>query len=349
MQTRFLRYLHANVPDDFSEFNCISSTRRFMPTAMHWFYEYNHPLILNEYNTIFNIFNQIRQQFYNTLQKNKHGFNIRLVNYLQSKLTLMKLKINNIPRVNTVATLEKFYQDLDLNETDFYGNHLKLLRFNFKAHQALLDISKTVLGFTYLESAKFATGTSPYFREDVNTIFIPLTLLQPPIYNWHLDDVFKYSSLGFLIAHEMFHGFDEKGLLIDATGYERLVNFRNNNYFNASFNCLLESNPTIINEKIADISGLHYAYRVYFDSHPEALRDTLRVYNYEIPKVQLFFLNFAQFFCGSLTKEQIQSMTEHGSDRERVMQALHHLPEFANTYHCSRSQRSSLETCRLWR
>ncbi|TMW48973.1 hypothetical protein DOY81_005945 [Sarcophaga bullata] len=121
LQTRFLRYLHSNAPDDFSEVDCISSARRFMPTAMHWLYEYHHPELNNEHATIYEIFNKVRQQFSKTILKNKHGFNDQLVMHLYNKLVNMKIKINNIPRVNTLATLEWFYQDLDLHEEDFYG------------------------------------------------------------------------------------------------------------------------------------------------------------------------------------------------------------------------------------
>ena len=350
LEIRFLWYLHLQGPDNFYEIECLSNVRGLMSTAMHWLYEQLHPSLLNEYDSIYEIFNNLRQLFGKTIQKNKHGFNTTIVQHLKNKLDHMKLKLNNIPRVDTVATLEKFYQELVLNELDFYGNFLKLLRFNFKARLALLDKTKTILGFSYLERPDTGPSSSPFFVQDSNTVFLPLTLLQQPIYHRDLSDIYKYSSLGFLIAHEMFHGFDDTGILINANGTISLINYEENPLFNASLHCLLEINPTVISEKIADISGLRYAYQAYFDTHPESLNSTLRIYGNEMPMTQVFFLNFAQFFCGDLSPDQIDAMAEHGADRERVMDALANFPEFSKVFQCSRHHRLyPQETCHLWR
>lgn len=350
LEIRFLWYLHVRGPTNFLEVDCLSSIRSLMPTAMHWLYEQQNPDLVKEYDTIYEMFSNLRKFFGKTIQKNIHGFNSTIVQHLQTKLDHMKLKLNNIPRVDTIATLEKFYKDLDLNALDFYGNFLKLLRFDFKTHLDLLDKNKRILGSTYLEEADTGPSSSPFFIQSVNTVFIPLTLLQQPVYHGHLDDVYKYSSLGFLIAHEMFHGFDDTGLLTNANGTISLINYDENAVFNASLNCLMEINPTVISEKIADISGLRYAYQAYFDTYPDAVNQTIRLYGKVMPMTQVFFLNFAQFFCGNLTSNQMEAIVDHGADRERVMDALGHFPEFAKAYQCSRNDRLYLqETCHLWR
>ncbi|XP_046803209.1 membrane metallo-endopeptidase-like 1 [Lucilia cuprina] len=350
LEIRFLWHLHQDGPANFLDEDCLSSTRSLMSTAMHWLYEEQHPELAREYASIYEMFNNVRKHFNNTIIKNNHGFNATVIEYLQNKINNMKLRLNNIPRSGTVATLEKFYQPLDLDAEKFYENHLKLLRFNFEARQQLLNSKTTILDFTYLENSETGSSSSPFFVQNANYIFVPLTLLQPPIYSPDMDDIYKYSSLGFLLAHEMFHGFDDSGLLTDANGSMSLIQFEENPLFNASFNCLLELNPLVISEKIADVSGLRYAYQAFFDANPDARTKTRRIYGQEISMSKVFFLNFAQFFCGNTSPDEFSSMSDHGSDRERVTDALTHFPEFAKTFSCSRQHRMyPHDACHLWR
>ncbi|XP_065365045.1 membrane metallo-endopeptidase-like 1 [Calliphora vicina] len=350
LEVRFLWHLHQDGPANFVAEDCLASTRSLMPTAMHWLYEQHHPELAQEYTAIYEMFNNVRKHFNNTVIKNNHGFNATVIKYLQDKINNMKLRLNNIPRTNTIATLEKFYQPLNLDAEKFYENHLKVLRFNFHIRRALLSSKTTILDFTYLENGETGSSSSPFFVQNANHVFVPLTLLQPPIYSPDLDDIYRYSSLGFLLAHEMFHGFDDSGLLTDANGSMSLMQFEENPLFNASFNCLLELNPIVISEKIADVSGLRYAYQAFFDANPDALNKTRRIYGAEISLSKVFFLNFAQFFCGDNTPEEFSSMSDHGSDRERVTDALTHFPEFAKAFGCGRHHRLyPHDACHLWR
>ncbi|KAM7348548.1 neprilysin-2-like [Cochliomyia hominivorax] len=350
LEIRFLWHLHRGGPTNFYRVDCLANTRGLIPTALHWLYEQQHPELLAEYDSIYDIFNNVRKHFNNTIIANKHGFNKTVIQYLQTKLNSMQLRLNNIPRIDTINILEKFYENLNLHEEQFYENHLKLLRFNHQARLNLLGPSKPILDVTYLENEETGSSSSPFFVQSANTVFIPLTLLQLPIYSPGLDDIYKYSSLGFLLAHEMFHGFDDSGLLSNASGSMTLIQFEDNPLFNASYNCLLEINPTVISEKIADTSGLHYAYKAFFQTHPDAYTKTRRIYGHEIPLTKVFFLNFAQFFCGNTSPEEFDAMSDHGSDRDRVTDALANFPEFAKVFECSRNDRLyPHDSCRLWR
>lgn len=51
-----------------------------------------------------------------------------------------------------------------------------------------------------------------------NQIVFPAALLQPPIYDANADPAVNYGAIGFIIGHEILHGFDDRGRKIDAQG-----------------------------------------------------------------------------------------------------------------------------------
>ncbi|XP_073829426.1 neprilysin-2-like [Musca autumnalis] len=357
LEIRFLWHVHLKGPENFMEEDCLSSTRSLLPLAMHWIYEQQKPEILEETSKIHQLFSNIIRQLKQQLRQNTHGFNETIMSYLLNKLDHIQLKIGNLPRINTVPVLENHYAELTLNVSDFYGNHLKLLAFNVRALHVGNNntLSSNASEYFHLESYETGSSSSPYFIQRSNIVIIPVTALQRPIYHPSFEDIYKYSSLGFLLAHEILHGFDYTGLEVDINGKLNTPQYNNilaNDNFDDNFQCLRELNPYVIDEKIADVSGLRYAYETFFNLHPESLNKTRLVYGIQMPLKKLFFLNFAQFFCGITTSdaEDLISTSEHGMDSDRVNDALAHFPEFAQVYSCKADSRlQSSRSCHLWR
>ncbi|XP_061402708.1 neprilysin-2-like [Musca vetustissima] len=358
LEIRFLWHVHIKGPENFMEEDCMSSTRSLLPLAMHWIYEQQKPELLQEQSKIHELFQNIIKQFKKQLQQNTHGFNETILTYLLNKLDHIQLKIGNLPRINTVAVLEQHYANLTLNVSDFYGNHLKLLAFNFRAvHLANNNtLSTNASHYFHLENYETGSSSSPYFIQRSNIVIIPVTALQRPIYHPSLEDIYKYSSLGFLLAHEILHGFDYTGLEVDINGKLNTAQYNNilaNTNFDDNYQCLRQLNPYVIDEKIADVSGLPYAYDTFFSLYPEALNKTRQIYGIQMPLKKLFFLNFAQFFCGITTSDSddyLLSTSEHGMGSDRVNDALTHFPEFAKEYNCGAASRlQTARSCNLWR
>uniref|UniRef100_A0A1I8MJQ6 Peptidase family M13 n=1 Tax=Musca domestica TaxID=7370 RepID=A0A1I8MJQ6_MUSDO len=357
LEIRFLWHLNLKGPEDFSKEDCLSSTRSLLPMAMHWIYEQKNPEILQESTKIRELFNNLVKEFKQQLEQNNHGFNETILSYLLNKLDHIQLKIGNLPRIDTVPVLERHYANLTLNVSDFYGNHLKLLAFSVQSlHLGNNNtLSTNASHYFHLESYETGSSSSPYFIQRSNIVIIPVTALKTPIYHPSYEDIYKYSSLGFLLAHEILHGFDYTGLEVDISGKLNTPQYNNilaNTNFDNNYQCLRKLNPYVIDEKIADISGLRYAYNTFFNLQPEALNRTRQIYGMSMSLKKLFFLNFAQFFCGVTTSdtEDAISTSEHGMDSDRVNDALAHFPEFAKEYNCG--EKSRLQTprsCNLWR
>lgn len=57
-----------------------------------------------------------------------------------------------------------------------------------------------------------------YFQPTANQIVFPAGILQPPFFDFTLDDAVNYGLIGAVIGHEITHGFDDQGRRYDAEG-----------------------------------------------------------------------------------------------------------------------------------
>ncbi|XP_005189466.1 neprilysin-1 [Musca domestica] len=354
LEIRFVWYMRRQRPPIFTPEGCIVPTRGHLSLAMHWIYEQQKPHIAEVVPEIQKIFENIIKTFKSHLQKNENAFNASTLQFLLSKLDKLQLKVGNLPRWNTTDILEDYYHGLNISRTDFYGNHLKLLAFHV-TNRKLFYTTTNSSNYYHMEEYETAASPSPYYIHKANMVMLPSTAIQRPLYHDGHEDVYKYSSLGFLLSHEMLHAFDINGLEVDGNGKLNstpYLDMLSNSKFKHQLQCLRQLNPLVINEKISDVSGLQYAYETFFSIHPDmGEREQKRLlHGNEMSLGKLFFLNFAQFFCGSTSSFYYVNIEEHGSDRDRVNDAVKHFPEFAKVFNCSASNRMRVnQTCNLWR
>ncbi|XP_073829425.1 endothelin-converting enzyme homolog [Musca autumnalis] len=352
LQIRFLWHMRKQRPPIFTAEGCIVPTRGLLALAMHWIYEQQKPQIEEEIPGIQKIFENIKKQFKVALQRNEKGFPPTSQQFLMDKLDQLQLKVGNLPRWNTVAILEDHYKNLSLSVSDFYGNHLKLLAYDVNNKKFFYKLSNAS-NYFHLEEYDTATSPSPYFIHKANMVVLPSSAVQRPLYHPGHEDLYKYSSMGFLLAHEMLHAFDINGLEMDSMGKlnsSQYENILSNSKFDKQLQCLRRLNPMVINEKLSDISGLQYAYETFFSEHMDAENRTRLIFRQEMPFPKLFFLNFAQFFCGSSSSFYFVNVNEHGNDRDRVNDAVANFPEFTKVFKCSQESRlQANQSCNLWR
>ncbi|XP_016983095.1 LOW QUALITY PROTEIN: neprilysin-1-like [Drosophila rhopaloa] len=215
-----------------------------------------------------------------------------------------------------------------------------------------------------------------YFNMD-NSIYIMAGLLHPPVYHRSWPDSLKFGTLGYLVGHELTHGFDTLGSTFDGTGQERnwwskkseavfqeraqcyVDHF--SNYLIPEINHKIKGNETK-DENIADAGGLREALAAY-RSHMKQLQksgennETLTPQNEQMPGLdlspeQLFFLGFAQLWCANYEQEDYweELKNEHTSDKYRVLGAVSNNEDFAEVYNCplGSAMHPKSEKCRLW-
>jgi putative endopeptidase len=171
------------------------------------------------------------------------------------------------------------------------------------------------------------------YSPSLNSITFPAGFLQPPMFNISADPAVNYGAIGYVIGHEIGHGFDDQGSKYDATGalrnwwgdedrkaFEALAQKLVEQYDSY---CPLDEGKFCVNgrltlgENIGDLAGIEMAYRAY----------KLSLGGKEAPVIdgltgdQRFFLSFAQMNRTLRRDESLrnQILTDpHSPDQYRV-------------------------------
>ncbi|XP_011861519.1 PREDICTED: neprilysin-2-like [Vollenhovia emeryi] len=199
-----------------------------------------------------------------------------------------------------------------------------------------------------------------------NISVFPAGILQPRFYSQHFPKSLNYGGIGVVIGHEITHGFDDKGRQFDKDG--NLMQWWNNatiKAFRERAQCIvdqysrykLQEVNLYINgrmtqgENIADNGGLKQAFRAY--------KKWVSIHGEEplLPGVnlthdQLFFLNYAQIWCGSMRPEEALTKIRssvHSPGSIRVLGPLSNSEDFAKAFNCPLgSPMNPKKKCNVW-
>ncbi|KAG1662543.1 Neprilysin-4 [Nymphon striatum] len=145
-----------------------------------------------------------------------------------------------------------------------------------------------------------------YYTRTQNMISFPAGILQPPLYSQFYSRVLNYGGIGVVIGHEITHGFDDKGRQFDEEGNlnewwqnDVVEKFENQTFcFIDQYDNYVVNGLRTVGENIADNGGVKQSFLAYKKwvqkNGDEQLLPGLGLTNY-----QLFFLNYAQVWCGS--------------------------------------------------
>lgn len=195
-----------------------------------------------------------------------------------------------------------------------------------------------------------------------NSINMLAGLMLAPMFDAEQPDLLNLAAYGYVAGHEITHGFDSSGRNYNGTGFH--VNWWSdeaNKKFKERATCLVNQYNTFnhmgfpvngektLGENIADLGGLHLAWRAYKELPPqEQLHPRLT-------NDQLFWVYSGQVWCEKTTKDYAKLVIEHDTHapgKFRINGPMSNLPAFAQTWGCSPSQpmgRSlTSERCELW-
>jgi putative endopeptidase len=149
-----------------------------------------------------------------------------------------------------------------------------------------------------------AFAINAYFQSTANQIGFPAGILQPPFFDFTLDDAVNYGAIGSVIGHEITHGFDDQGRRFDAEGnLNDWWTKEDGEKFQARAQKLVdqfasyEAMPGLklngqlsLGENIADLGGTSIAFEAFQRSQKGKERKTIDGFTPE----QRFFLSRAQ-------------------------------------------------------
>ncbi|XP_013104559.2 neprilysin-4 [Stomoxys calcitrans] len=361
---KFLLYLKTQGPAEISRQECIASLRRAMPLALSYVVglHYYKDAERNDAQVL-QLFEQLKQTFHTVLEDNRLQLPQPIVETQLQKIHTMQLRIGFAPRNISGEYMSQYYERVTLDGNNFYANQLSLLRLTVERSHETLDplTNQEILNDESVISAEWlGSSSSPLYLKSRNMVVIPYGFLHMPIYHRNLKDIYKYSVLGFALAHEMLHGFDSSGIDYDASGniMGPSEEISANQRFMQGLRCMqneLATGSRSLNEKLADYEGIRLAFNAYFTASRLG-NETLIVkhlrsrYLNQFTPQQVFFINFAQFFCGKVHPKLTHSAyLDHAMDELRVLQTLANFEEFSKAFGCEkRDKMQSRHRCRLW-
>ncbi|XP_045116012.1 neprilysin-3-like isoform X2 [Portunus trituberculatus] len=289
------------------------------------------------------------------------------------RLHSMKLKVGAREKHWDIEFVNKSHAELSfpLNGS-FLHTVLELYRaFRYQLYQ---------LHHTPMESDDFIWSftVQPYmvdafYAVDINSVVFPEAFFHPPFHRHNAPHYINFGSTATSIAHEIFHAldflgiqFDERGLLtrpfsqamverlnITSDCYHNLLteNFFEVRYMHHTLIALEIDEVITKNENIADISGIHTAFKSY-RRWEEAQGVEPRLPALPLNPHQLFFVSAAQPYCSVSTMVGnilLMELDEHLPNKLRINGMMKNMPEFSQVFSCPpTSKMFSDQTCHLF-
>lgn len=255
--------------------------------------------------------------------------------------------------------LDNYYKNLMVTDVAFT---------NFLSHQ-IFEVAQVVnrLGTIpdRMQWLMTPDDVNAYYDPSRNQIVMPAGILQPPFIDRNFPKSLSFGAIGFIIGHELTHGFDNSGRHYDK--YGNMMDWWGNSSaiaFNQRSQCLVEEYDSFqvynehidglstLGENIADNGGMKIslqAYKEWLTNHSG--QDEL-LPGLNMTSLQQFFLSFAQVWCTYYSQQYaIEAIVTdpHSNAKYRVNGVLQNIPEFSQAFSCpSDSPMNPKKKCSLW-
>jgi putative endopeptidase len=234
----------------------------------------------------------------------------------------------------------KDYSTVPILRDDYFANVRAASEFEIK--RTLAKLGRPV---DKMEWSMTPPTVNAYFNPTDNTINFPAGILQPPFFDFTLDDAVNYGAIGAVIGHEITHGFDDQGRHYDAEGnltdwwtpadakaFEARAQKLVDQY--GSYEALpgLHVNGRLtLGENIADLGGVSLAYEALQRSLKGKERKLVDGFTPE----QRFFLSWSQIWRTSIRDNEQKRRVEidpHSPGRFRSIGPLVNLQPFYEAF-----------------
>ncbi|CAJ0563867.1 unnamed protein product, partial [Mesorhabditis spiculigera] len=280
--------------------------------------------------------------------------------FVKKKLDQIDVKYGYNQNAVDAEQVDALYENLQIPAK---WNHLELMQFEERAEWLVFDLKLN--GDLGMEEPLFINA----FNRRGEQIVIPLGIITQPFFDatWPIE--FNYAGIGFVMAHELTHSFDNATDLPDGNPgndtteflvkQQCLVDQFDVNYTNPRLNVTLQVDGYSQKpETISDNNGLRVAWRAYLETRR-------KLYGRNPPKLpglkqftndQLFFLAHTQMYCGR--QPTLYSPADgwkfndvHPENSVRVNEELKNFEPFAVAFQCklNATMNPDREECRIYR
>ncbi|KAJ5750355.1 Peptidase M13 neprilysin [Penicillium manginii] len=264
------------------------------------------------------------------------------------------------PNVLDAQDVEKYYHDLEVANSTYFENALATSKFELHG-----EWSKLGKPTNRDEWDMTASTVNAYYNPPGNEIVFPAGIMQPPaFYGPNAPLYLAYGAFGSVSGHELSHAFDSTGRHYDEIGnytdwwddktveeFEKRAQCFVDQYSDFTVegpgNKILHVNGRLtLGENIADAGGLTASFHAW-KKHDEAKPDLHLPGLSNFSKEQLFFVSYANWWCGKNTKEAAEQAIyndPHAPKSARVILSMANSREFKDAFQCPEKK----PVCKLW-
>lgn len=233
------------------------------------------------------------------------------------------------------------YSSLAIGRTSYIANLMAL-----QGHTADYFLGKLTRPVTKDEWLMCPQMVNAYNDPARLVICFPAAILQPPFFDVHAPAAANMGGIGTVIAHELTHGFDDRGCRFDARGNVRKwQTATERRAFAARARLLIDhanqfevlpgvymNGGMVIGESIADLGGIEISYQALWN---QLGCDPNKVQYGAFTAAQLFFMQYAVTECSHVRAERLREavLTDyHPDSRFRVNGILAHSTAFYESF-----------------
>jgi putative endopeptidase len=221
---------------------------------------------------------------------------------------------------------------------------LNVMRANeFEQKREMSKIGKPVDRSEWLMTPQ---EVNAYYYPPQNNINFPAGILQAPFFDPKAPPAVNYGAVGWVMGHEMTHGFDDQGSQFD--GHGNLKNWwapEDAKRFRAATSCVSDQfssytvdgdlhvqGKLVTGEETADLGGMMLAWRAFHASKAYKEAKTLDGFTPD----QQFFLGAAHVWADNTRPAELRrrvTIDPHAPAQYRVNGTLVNLPQFQDAFH----------------
>jgi len=279
------------------------------------------------------------------------------------KLSQIKEYIGYPEEILDNKNLEELYKGLEISSEEYFQNSVSMSIWSMNYHWRKLreKVDKT----DWKRHANPAI-VNAFYSSLENSIQFPAGILQGIFFGENRPSYLNYGAIGWVIGHEITHGFDDQGRQYDADGnlrdwWEKDTKKK----FLKKTKCIIEQygNYTVpklnmslngINtqgENIADNGGIMQAYRAYERwVHRHGVEPQIPGMNFS--QKQLFWISAANVWCSKYRPKAMEQRIKtgaHSPGQFRVIGPFSNSEEFHNDFGCKAgTQMNRKNKCEVW-
>ncbi|XP_011494888.1 PREDICTED: membrane metallo-endopeptidase-like 1 isoform X1 [Ceratosolen solmsi marchali] len=263
--------------------------------------------------------------------------------------------------------LEKFYKKLEITPGNYLQSILNLTLFG--TEYSFEKLRKPVNKSDWIAHGRPAI-VNAFYSSIENSIQFPAGILQGAFFSNDRPRYMNYGAIGFVMGHEITHGFDDQGRQFDKEGNlvewwaketkERYLKraeciiHQYGNYTASEVSLNVSENLNGINtqgENIADNGGIKEAYLAYNEwVQRNGVEPKLPGLDYT--GQQMFWISAANTWCSKYRPEALKlriTTGVHSPGEFRVLGPLSNMDQFAKDFHCPLgSKMNPKKKCAVW-